>query len=529
MQVPTRETPTPPGTPDSRLAEALGPAVESALIRCVRREPRLWAESLYPIILPAIQMAVGAALREMMQTFNQVLEHSLSAKSWRWRFESWRTGKPFAEVVLLRTLVYRVEQVLLIDRHTGLLLLSVTAPHVAPHDTSLISAMLTAIQDFIHESFDIEKSAGLRELQVGDFSLWIEQGPYAAIAAAVRGNAPVELRETVRDAVEKVHREFAAELRHYTGDSTPFESCRAILEGCLQTRMQNAGKSSNWKAVLFLAALVGAGGVWAALRIRQAREWNRALAALQNVPGMVVTQGRRAAGTYFVEGLLDPLAESPQRVLAAHSVDPRILSMRFQPFLSLEPELVLKRARSVLQPPTSASLALDRGVLTLHGAAPHAWILRSRNASPQMSMAGIREIRTGGIQDTDLEALRRSIEEKIIVFPEDSSVFDRNQARIASLAAAESLQWIRGAVEIERVPIVQVIGFTDPSGTSQRNRNLSQERAEHVAAFLVAASVPRERLQVLGNEAPASIGEPASLQRKVVLRPSFGEERIGAR
>jgi outer membrane protein OmpA-like peptidoglycan-associated protein len=73
-----------------------------------------------------------------------------------------------------------------------------------------------------------------------------------------------------------------------------------------------------------------------------------------------------------------------------------------------------------------------------------------------------------------------------------------------------------------------VIGYTDPSGTSLRNRNLSQERAEHVAAFLLAASVPREVLQVVGKEASFSSVETASRQRKVVLRLFPGEERTEA-
>jgi outer membrane protein OmpA-like peptidoglycan-associated protein len=143
-------------------------------------------------------------------------------------------------------------------------------------------------------------------------------------------------------------------------------------------------------------------------------------------------------------------------------------------------------------------------------------------------MAGIREIRTGDLQDSDLEILRRLIEGQIIVFPKDSSVVGQNQARIASIAAAESLQWIRAAGAIDRAPRLMVIGYTDPSGPSLRNRRLSQERAEHVAAFLCAASVPREVLQVVGNEASPSSVDAASLQRKVVFRLFFGGERTEA-
>jgi len=511
------------GTPDTRLAEALGPTVEAALKGSVRSEPHLWAETIVPIVLPAIRMAVASALREMVQTLNQVLEQGLSLQSWRWRLESWRTGRPFAEVVLLRTLIYRVEQVLLIDRNTGLLLLSAAAPGVTPQDVGLVSAMLTAIQDFIHDSFGVDENAGIRELQIGGFSLWIEQGPRAAIAAAVQGNAPVELREILRAAVDLVHQEFGIELRQFQGDARPFEQCRPVLEGCLQSRYQARPKASNWRAVMCIACLAAIPIFWMGLGIYHARQWNRALAALQQVPGIVITQGSRQGGAYMVEGLRDPLAESPQRVLAGHRIDLAGVSTRFRPFLSLDPELVLRRVRILLQPPDGVSIAPERGGVAIRGSASHEWILQARHTAAELGMAGIGEIRTGGLQDRDLETLRTAIEAQAIVFPVDSSAVGEKQARIASTVAAQTKEWVRGAIAIGGVPRLQVIGYTDPSGTSQRNRDLSEERAAHVGAFLFAAAVPPEMVQVVRGEGPPATKETAARQRKVVVKLFLGQ------
>jgi len=513
------------GTPDTRLAEALGPTVEAALKRSVQSEPRLWAETIIPIILPAIRMAVASALREMVQNLNQVLEQGFSLQSWRWRWEGWRTGRPFAEVVLLRTLVFRVEQALLIDRNTGLLLLSIAAPGVTPQDPGLVSAMLTAIQDFIHASFGVDENAGIRELHVGGFSLWIEQGPRAAIAAAVRGNAPVELRETLRAAVDLVHQEFEIELRQFQGDARPFEQCRPVLEGCLQSRYQARPKASNWRAVMCIACLAAIPIFWMGLGIYHARQWNRALAALQKMPGIVITQGSRHGGVYTVEGLRDPLAESPQGVLAGHRIGLAGVSMRFRPFLSLDPELVLRRARILLQPPDGVSIAPERGGVAIRGSAPHEWILQARHSAAELGMAGIGEVRTDGLQDRDLETLRAVIEAEVIVFPADSSAVGEKQARIASQMAAQTKEWIREAMAIGGVPRLQVIGYADSSGTSQRNRVLSEERAEHVAAFLFGAAVPPGMVQVVRGEGPPSTDEAAARQRRVVVKLFLGQSR----
>ena len=53
------------------------------------------------------------------ESLNQTLEHTFSWRGLKWRFEALRTGKSFAEVVMLRSLVYRVEQLFLIHRKTN--------------------------------------------------------------------------------------------------------------------------------------------------------------------------------------------------------------------------------------------------------------------------------------------------------------------------------------------------------------------------------------------------------------------------
>src|SRR5215470_1442498 len=115
---------------DPHLNRALSPAVERAINNSVRRNAKPLADALFPVMGPAIRKAISHALAAMVQSLNQALEQSLSWRAIRWRIDAWRTGKPFSEIVLLHTLLYRVEQVFLIHRQTGLLLLHVTAPSV---------------------------------------------------------------------------------------------------------------------------------------------------------------------------------------------------------------------------------------------------------------------------------------------------------------------------------------------------------------------------------------------------------------
>src|SRR5688500_3811865 len=112
---------------DPQMTRALAPTVEEALTASVRRDPRPLADALFPIFGPAIRKAIAASLSTMLESMNRTLEHSLSWRAVRWRITALRTGQSFAEVVLLDTLVYRVEQVLLIERESGLLLQHLSA------------------------------------------------------------------------------------------------------------------------------------------------------------------------------------------------------------------------------------------------------------------------------------------------------------------------------------------------------------------------------------------------------------------
>jgi OOP family OmpA-OmpF porin len=524
----TSEDLIPLHSPDSNLAEALSPLVVAAMKESVQKAPREWAETLAPILLPAIRMAVASALRDMLATMNQLLEHSFSPKSWRYRVEAWRTGRTFAEVVLLRTMLYRVEQVILLDRHAGLLLASVSAPDIKPKSADLISAMLTALQDFVGDSFGVDHDTGIRELHVGDFSLLIEQGSRAAVVAAVRGNAPVELRETLRAAIDLIHQEFGTELRNFKGDAKPFVPTRTILEGCLLSRYETPTPASYRKLWCAAAALIASGVIWVGFRVETARRSDRALAALRNARGIAVTHSSTKSGHLFVEGLRDPVAASPESLLAAAGIDVRRVSVLFQPFLSLDPEIVVQRARTVLEAPPEVLVSLDGERLRLAGTAAHDWILKARSSGKELSLAGIRGVQTDELIDSDLESLRAEIEAGRIAFPSGSSEITPDEARIGMALARKALLWTNGALEIGRSPRLDVIGYTDATGLEHENRNLRRARAAQVAEMLVAQGIDRQYLVSKGvDQLPGSAADGVA-KRVVVIQTRWSHSEASS-
>src|SRR5262249_44909578 len=96
---------------ETALGEALAPSLEGALRESVRKDPTTLADALFPVMGPAIRRSILQTLRSLFESFNQTMEQSLSLRGLKWRLEAIRTGRSFSEVVLLHSLVFRVEQI----------------------------------------------------------------------------------------------------------------------------------------------------------------------------------------------------------------------------------------------------------------------------------------------------------------------------------------------------------------------------------------------------------------------------------
>lgn len=236
---------------DKKLAQALLPTIEQTIRDSVRRDPKFLADAIFPVIGPALRKAISESIRAMVQSLNQTLTYALSWQGLKWRLESLRTGKPFAEIVLLHTLVYRVEQIFLIHRETGLLLQHVSATSAGVKDVDMVSGMLTAIQEFVRDSFGVKENQVLQSLNIGELTIWVEQGSQAALAAVIQGNPPEEFRTDLEEALEKIEFEQSQVLHSFAGDVTTFEASRYHLESCLvQVKGEMKESSSSSKVAV---------------------------------------------------------------------------------------------------------------------------------------------------------------------------------------------------------------------------------------------------------------------------------------
>lgn len=342
---------------DEGLVKAMTPVTERSIRRSVELNSSILAEALFPIIGPAIRRSIQHALESMVQSLNSAVENSLSPESLKWRAEAWRTGKTFAEVVVLRTLLYRVEQVFLIEKSSGLLLQQVAVDPKLAENSELISAMLTAIQDFVRDSFQAREQEGIGSVTIGGTTLWIETGPQAVLAGVIRGTPPRELREVFHDTVVAIHQDYLKPLASFGGDPEIFAPTRELLQGCLRQQKREAVVKEERKrrfTPFHAVALVAVAGLitWGAFAWRSASRWSAFREHLRTVPGIVLIRAEKSGGKYKLEGLRDPAAQDPLAALPRFGIPPDKVQAEWRPYLSLDPEIVELRSAAPTASPS---------------------------------------------------------------------------------------------------------------------------------------------------------------------------------
>ena len=495
---------------DEDLSSALSPTIETALRESVRKDPGTLADALFPVMGPAIRRSILETLRAFLESFNQVLDQSLSMKGLKWRIEALRTGRSFTEVALLHSLIFRVEQVFLIHKKTGLSLGHAVAPSVAMQDPSLVSGMLSAIQDFVRDSFHTVQGQGLNRMNVGDLDVWIEEGPYAILACVIRGVAPRTLRDRMAEVLENIHRDYSEQLDHFAGDSAPFAKVNSELGRCLELRYKEEAQPRGFGFVYATAAilsLVVAG--WLAWHTMQYRRWERLVNAFREQPGFVITSFGRQGGHFVVRGLHDPLAADPEKIISASDVKRADGEFHWGGYYALDDPIVQQRAISLLSPPPTVTLAVKNGVLQVSGAARAAWV-KELQAKAQL-VPGIRSLQLSPELDPERLAFSQAkseIEITLVKFPlASASLLPSEQGALHRLAE-EAQALLKAADALHENVTFEVLGHTDSTGPEVSNQNLSQRRAERVVQELSQLGVPERSLS------PRGVGTSEPLRRE---------------
>jgi outer membrane protein OmpA-like peptidoglycan-associated protein len=420
-----------------KLESALRPVIEQSIGVSVRRDPSILSSVLAPLIGDMVKRAVVSALRQLAESIQQTMEQSLSWRGVLWRMEAVRTGRPYGEIVLVHSLLYRVDQVFLIHRETGSLLAQASREPDASMNGDLISAMLTAIQDFVKDSFGGPAGNAVEIIEAGVFVIWVQQSPQAILAALIRGVPPKALKTVFESVLDRICCSHAGAIARFNGDVSSFQSCREELAGCFLGQGKMARRRVFWPlwALAAMIAIAIAGFVY--WQLYQARRWQHFVDALRREPGIVITESSRRGGKYFLSGLRDPLARDPAVLSNQAGFSARDVNFDWQTYISAQQPLVAIR---------------------------------------------------------DFADAKKQVEARRIHFPTDRSEVSLEQLGAVEDAAQDINILVGRASRVGKKIKIEVVGHADDSGKEERSAELSDLRAAEVAALLRSAGVPSREL-----------------------------------
>ena len=212
------------------LAEAMGPVMGEAISVQVRESRENIVEAIYPIIGQTVQRAVTQFAREIQRNIDFRLKGTFGPESFLRIISARLRGVSAAELVMREGLPFKIRQVFIIQRDSGLLLAHSNPDDVEEGDFDLIGGMLTAIRHFVQDSFGQEGEEGqLDQIQYGDQSIIIQDGAVAYGAVVIQGVEPEGIHATLQDFVSEIHIRHAKVLRDYQGDESTLPNLQPAL------------------------------------------------------------------------------------------------------------------------------------------------------------------------------------------------------------------------------------------------------------------------------------------------------------
>ncbi|MBT8083611.1 MAG: hypothetical protein HKN35_11045 [Woeseia sp.] len=479
---------------DDELIDSLRDPVGRSMRDAIHDSPDEFADVLYPVMGPAIRKSIAQAMRTFSEQINRTLEHSLTLKGLKWRVHAARAGVPFADYVIQRSLLYRIEQAYLISRENGLLINHVH--HEASHikDSDAVSAMFTAIQDFVKESFSPDRTGRLETADMGDFTLWAVHGPHALLVCVIRGVPPRSLRADLSRILEQIHFRLGDALRDYSGDTASVTGIEEDLQRCLQFEAAQPAmaekKSINWPAIIIVLLLVAVMAYGAWLTWQNSLERDRLAAVLDDTPGLYVANMEKVNDHFVLHGLRDPLAASLPEIARQAGLQPEQLQGDLRPYRSLDESIVLQRIRQQLQPEDGVSVSLvEGGTVLISGTASQRWLTGTRQKVAATDFG--LPIRMGEIAAAEWPGLLARASElngTRFYFSENTNL---SPASVQALTGfTDEAQALATAAEnIGASLTVRITGHTDGIGSLEINERLANERANFIVGRLREAGI----------------------------------------
>ncbi len=193
-----------------KITQALGPIMSKAIRYQIENERESMVKALSPIIFQSVRQAIADFTRDLQERIDSQIRAASQPGKVVSRMWARMRGIEPSEMILRDALPFGVEELFLIQPNSGLLMGHWSKEIEEDDDSGLISGMLTAVRDFVKDSFleEDDENFGLQEIQYGNNRILIHNGDKVYLAAVITGVQPQKFRRICQNFITNMHLRF---------------------------------------------------------------------------------------------------------------------------------------------------------------------------------------------------------------------------------------------------------------------------------------------------------------------------------
>ena len=408
-----------------------------------------------PIIGKIIAKKIADALRALVNYINDRLESAMSMRMWKYRILSFRSGLPLGEIILRESLPCVLDEILIIEKKTSLLLAQGSRLEKSEADRDLVVAMLSAITDFIRTSFS-KKNSELNEISFGDSRIILFESIHFYSAVVVNGSPDMEFRNNIESLLSDIHLKYRDALKNFKGSMEGLHGIPEILNEFINR--------SN--------AVTYPGG-----------PGERSFKKLKIVAGIVLSSAVIITGLFIAGEVIDYRLE--KRVIS--KINESLPPYTHDIICDVEGDTFIIQGL-ISSPGTGAEI--DRVV------SEFTEIKRIVNKTVSADFRTVEKFKQELAQfdkrfnDLQILLIRQELEKIIIQFP----------SGVTAIGSSQILQTRKIYEILKEYPgiDVDIIAFNDPAGGYDVNKNLAEGRMAAIKNYLISLGMDGERITITG-------------------------------
>jgi len=184
------------------IPHTLGPTITATLKKEIQNHKDEVVDALYPVMGKMVKKYVAQEIKALSEKIDNQLSF---IGTWKRRLRAFFGGAQEKELLLNDLASEKIQQVLLIERDSGLLRASFSKAETI--DEEMISGMLTAIKTFVEDAFN-QKNQELELIEYELYNIHIQSFVNYYVAVVVSGNYGLKTKNRLQDLIFNFYHDF---------------------------------------------------------------------------------------------------------------------------------------------------------------------------------------------------------------------------------------------------------------------------------------------------------------------------------